>query len=68
MAKTYYKYADRLAESQIDWSEIGKDLSSALKQELTVREATINANQEATRKTTQKRSSLLGLKILKISK
>jgi hypothetical protein len=54
MAKTYYKYADRLAESQIDWSEIGKDLSSALKQELAVREATINANQEATRQTTQK--------------
>lgn len=54
MAKTYYKYADRLAESQIDWSEIGKDLSSALKQELAVREGRVNALNEATRQTTQK--------------
>lgn len=54
MAKTYYKYADRLAESQVDWAEIGKDLSSALTQELAVRDARIASINESTRLTTQK--------------
>lgn len=35
---TYYKYAERSAESQINWAEVGKDMSDMLKEETRVRE------------------------------
>lgn len=35
---TYYKYAERNADSQINWAEVGKDMSDMLKDETKVRE------------------------------
>ena len=35
---TYYKYAERNADSQINWAEVGKDMSDMLKDEVKVRE------------------------------
>ena len=35
---TYYKYAERSADSQINWAEIGKDMSDMLKEENRIRE------------------------------
>jgi hypothetical protein len=35
---TYYKYAERSADSQINWAEIGKDMSDMLKEETRIRE------------------------------
>jgi hypothetical protein len=35
---TYYKYAERSAESQINWAEVGKDMSDMLKEETRIRE------------------------------
>lgn len=43
---TYYKYAERSADSQINWAEVGKDMSDMLKEETRIREekkAVINA-------------------------
>jgi hypothetical protein len=43
---TYYKYAERSADSQINWAEVGKDMSDMLKEETRIREekkAAINA-------------------------
>lgn len=43
---TYYKYAERSAASQINWAEVGKNMSDMLKEETRIREekkATINA-------------------------
>jgi hypothetical protein len=33
MAKTYFEYADRLPESQINWFQVGKDITDAIKKE-----------------------------------
>lgn len=35
---TYYKYAERNADSQINWAEVGKDMTDMLKDEVKVRE------------------------------
>jgi len=35
---TYYKYAERNADSQINWAEVGKDMSDMLKDEVKIRE------------------------------
>lgn len=46
---TYYKYAERSAESQVNWAEIGKNMTDMLRQEVAVREEKKAALQEATR-------------------
>lgn len=35
---TYYKYAERSAESQINWAEIGKNMTDMLQSEVAIRE------------------------------
>ena len=35
---TYYKYAERNANSQVNWAEVGKGISDMLKEETTIRE------------------------------
>jgi molybdopterin converting factor small subunit len=35
---TYYKYAERSADSQINWAEVGKNMSDMLKEETRIRE------------------------------
>jgi hypothetical protein len=54
MADTYYGYAERTAENQIDWATIGKDLSKALTDEAAIRKtkqiALETSIQEATKK------------------
>jgi hypothetical protein len=35
---TYYKYAERSAESQINWAEIGKNMTDMLQNEVAIRE------------------------------
>jgi hypothetical protein len=47
---TYYKYAERSAESQINWAEIGKNMTDMLQQEVTIREQKKAAIDEATRR------------------
>jgi len=46
---TFYKYAERSAESQVNWAEIGKDMTDMLRQEVAVREEKKAALNEATR-------------------
>jgi len=50
---TFYKYAERSAESQVNWAEIGKDMTDMLRQEVAVREEKKAAIDEATRKLSQ---------------
>lgn len=50
MAGTYYKYAERNVESQINWAEVGKNLTDMLSEEAKVREEKKAAIDEATRK------------------
>jgi len=47
---TFYKYAERSAESQVNWAEIGKDMTDMLRQEVAVREEKKAAIDEATRR------------------
>lgn len=47
---TYYKWAERHADTTINWAEVGKNLSDTLKQEAAIREAKKAAIDEATRK------------------
>lgn len=47
---TFYKYAERSAESQINWAEIGKNMTDMLQQEVAIREQKKAAIDEATRK------------------
>ena len=47
---TFYKYAERSAESQVNWSEIGKNMTDMLRDEVTLREQKKAAIDEATRK------------------
>ena len=37
MAKTFYKFAERSADSQINWAEVGKQLSDVVTEETNVR-------------------------------
>lgn len=46
---TYYKYAEQEADSQINWAEIGKDLSDTLKEANDLRETKKAAIDTATR-------------------
>ena len=47
---TFYKYAERSAESQVNWAEIGKDMTDMLRDEVALREQKKAAIDEATRK------------------
>jgi hypothetical protein len=47
---TFYRYAERSAESQVNWAEIGKNMTDMLRQEVAVREEKKAAIDEATRK------------------
>jgi hypothetical protein len=47
---TFYKYAERSAESQVNWAEIGKNMTDMLRQEVAVREEKKAAIDEATRR------------------
>ena len=47
---TFYKYAERSAESQVNWAEIGKDMTDMLREEVAVREEKKAAIDEATRR------------------
>lgn len=70
MADTYYGYAERTAENQIDWATIGKDLSKALSDEAIIRKDKQTALETSIRETTKKISnaevgpSSLGMKRL----
>jgi hypothetical protein len=46
---TYYKYAERSAESQINWAEVGKNMSDMLKEETRIREEKKSAIDAASR-------------------
>lgn len=46
---TYYKYAERSADSQVNWAEVGKGISDMLKQETTIREQKKAAIDKSTR-------------------
>jgi len=44
---TYYKYAERNAESQVNWAEVGKDITTMLQDETKIREDKKAAIQKA---------------------
>jgi hypothetical protein len=46
---TYYKYAERAAGSQVNWAEIGKNLTDTLQEEVKLREEKKAAIDEASR-------------------
>jgi hypothetical protein len=46
---TYYNYAERNANSQVNWAEVGKGISDMLKDEVKIREEKKNAIDKATR-------------------
>jgi hypothetical protein len=46
---TYYKYAERSADSQVNWAEVGKGISDMLKEETSIREQKKAAIDQATR-------------------
>ena len=54
---TYYKYAERSAESQVNWAEIGKNMTDMLRQEVQVREQKKAALDEATRQAAEQISN-----------
>ena len=47
---TFYKYAERSSESQVNWAEIGKNMTDMLRDEVALREEKKAAIDEATRK------------------
>jgi hypothetical protein len=47
MAGTYYKYAERQAEDQVNWFQVGKDITDMLKKETDTREAKKKAIDDA---------------------
>ena len=49
MAKTFYGYAEREADSFVDWSQIGKDITKMLQTEVQLREDKKQALEDATR-------------------
>lgn len=49
MAKTYYKFAERSADSQINWAEVGKNVTDMLNTEASIREEKKAAIDEASR-------------------
>lgn len=46
---TYFKYAERSAESQVNWAEVGKNMTDMLQEQARVRQDKINALDEAAR-------------------
>jgi len=46
---TFYKYAERNAQSQINWAEVGRNITDTLKEEARLREEKIAAIDENTR-------------------
>lgn len=54
---TYYKYAERTADSQINWAEIGKNMTDMLQQEVAIREQKKAALDEVTRKAAEQISN-----------
>jgi len=46
---TYYNYAERNANSQVNWAEVGKSISDMLKDEVKIREEKKSAIDQATR-------------------
>lgn len=49
MAKTYYNFAERSADSQINWAEVGKNVTEMLQTEASIREEKKAAIDESTR-------------------
>jgi hypothetical protein len=49
---TYYKYAERSADSQVNWAEVGKGISDMLTEEIRLREEKKAAYEEAYRQDT----------------
>lgn len=49
MAETYYKFAERSAESQVNWGEVGRSVSEMLLEDAAVREQKKTAIDEASR-------------------
>jgi len=49
---TYYKYAERSADSQVNWAEVGKGISDMLTEEIKLREEKKAAYEEAYRQDT----------------
>lgn len=49
MASTFYKYAERDADSQVNWAEVGKSISDMLSETVRVRQEKKDAIDEATR-------------------
>lgn len=49
MADTYYKFAERSAESQVNWGEVGRSVSEMLLEDAAVREQKKTAIDEASR-------------------
>lgn len=50
---TYYKYAERSADSQVNWAEVGKGISDMLTEEIRLREEKKAAYDEAYREDTK---------------
>ena len=50
---TYYKYAERSADSQVNWAEVGKGISDMLTEEIRLREEKKAAYEEAYREDTK---------------
>jgi hypothetical protein len=46
---TYFKYAERSAESQINWAEVGKNMTDMLQEQERIRDEKINALDAASR-------------------
>lgn len=46
---TYFKYAERSAESQVNWAEVGKNMTDMLQEQARVRQDRINALDESAR-------------------
>jgi hypothetical protein len=49
MAETYYKFAERSAESQVNWAEVGRSVSEMLLEDAAIREQKKGAIDEASR-------------------
>ena len=55
--ETYYKYAERQADSFVNWAEIGKNLTDMLQRELQIREQKKAAIDQATRESLKELSN-----------
>jgi hypothetical protein len=51
---TYFKYAERSAESQINWAEVGKNMTDMLQEQERIRDEKISALDAATRELGEK--------------